>query len=232
MRCVRAPNPRIVRGRRLQQELHGRAEVKSGGQLSSGLLLLRRLHGRRLKQEKELIKPSEALRCMRTVAEGLGHSARLFVAVDAPALQRLAFEELGAKAFITPGVGIDPTNEYRDGVQAGAERKAQYGGQVLARQELAERNLIKVSLDYFIQGFCLSAMTLRPSAFYAAATLRTGVLKEHIWRNITKALLATTSDSLSNASRCLRSEGQARRKITNIHLCQRRLCRLTACDNG
>lgn len=35
----------------------------------------------------------------------------------------------------------------------------------------------QVSLDYFIQGFCLSSMTLRPSAFYAAAGLRTSALK-------------------------------------------------------
>ena len=39
----------------------------------------------------------------------------------------------------------------------------------LGGQDLAEQNLIKVSLDYFVQGFCLSSMTLRPSAFYGAA---------------------------------------------------------------
>eukprot|EP00965_Chrysotila_dentata_P211012 6186234-Pleurochrysis_carterae.AAC.2 len=35
----------------------------------------------------------------------------------------------------------------------------------------------QVSLDYFIQGFCLSAICLRPSAFYGAAAARTSPLR-------------------------------------------------------
>ena len=31
--------------------------------------------------------------------------------VDAPRLQEAVFVALGERAFITPGVGIDPTNE-------------------------------------------------------------------------------------------------------------------------
>ena len=37
-------------------------------------------------------------------------------------------------------------------------------------------------LPALLQGFCLSSMTLRPSAFYAAAGLRTSALKGAIAR--------------------------------------------------
>ena len=36
-----------------------------------------------------------------------------------------------------------------------------YRTQQVGAQDLAERNLVKVSLDYYIQGFCLTSMTLR-----------------------------------------------------------------------
>ena len=95
------------------------------------------------------------MRCLERVRSALGPAARLFVAVDAPKLQAIIFDELGARAFITPGtlsvasstwevacgkwrwrpthlptyqpaylpptyhltypgVGVDPTNEFRD----------------------------------------------------------------------------------------------------------------------
>uniref|UniRef100_A0A7S4F3G6 Uncharacterized protein n=1 Tax=Chrysotila carterae TaxID=13221 RepID=A0A7S4F3G6_CHRCT len=61
-----------------------------------------------------VIPPSVAVRCMQKVRAELSPAARVFVAVDAPRLQQILFSSLGDKAFITPGVGIDPTNEFRD----------------------------------------------------------------------------------------------------------------------
>jgi len=43
------------------------------------------------------------VRCLERVRSALGPAARLFVAVDAPKLQAIVFDELGARAFITPG---------------------------------------------------------------------------------------------------------------------------------
>ena len=43
------------------------------------------------------------VRCLERVRSALGPAARLFVAVDAPKLQAIIFDELGARAFITPG---------------------------------------------------------------------------------------------------------------------------------
>ena len=58
--------------------------------------------------------------------------------------QEAIFAFLGQRAFITPGVGVDPTNEYRDR----QTKYQQLAGQSLGHQDLADRNLIKVSLDY------------------------------------------------------------------------------------
>ena len=41
---------------------------------------------------------------MEGVRAALGPAAKLFVAVDAPKLQTIVFNELGGRAFITPGV--------------------------------------------------------------------------------------------------------------------------------
>jgi len=43
-----------------------------------------------------------------------------------------------------------------------------YRTQQVGAQDLAERNLVKVSLDYYIQGFCLTSMTLRRSTVKVA----------------------------------------------------------------
>tara|TARA_B100000513_G_scaffold195678_1_gene126957 strand:+ start:280 stop:1992 length:1713 start_codon:yes stop_codon:yes gene_type:complete len=199
----------------------------------------------------ELISPSEALGCMRAVAQGLGDDARLFVAVDAPALQKLAFQELGGRAFITLGVGIDPTNEYRDGVLKRRPslnrtvRRGDYAGQVLGRQELVEKNLLKVSLDYFIQGFCLSSLTLRPSAFYAAAVKRTRVLKEYMVKNMNwtsrgaaargaaaRGAAAIGAAARGAAARSEHASASGCMQSGRINTCVKRRCHLASCSNA
>jgi len=42
--------------------------------------------------------------------------------------------------FVTPGIGVDPTNEYRDEVLP----TGKHGGQHTGKQDLSEQNLIKV----------------------------------------------------------------------------------------
>ena len=117
---------------------------------------------------KPLVAPSAALGCMESIRSALGSHSRLFVAVDAPRLQETIFRHVQVRAaracafmreaaisqallssvlaqgraFITPGVGIDPTNEYRDG---DAAKLARPRTQTIGRQELTERNLIKVN---------------------------------------------------------------------------------------
>ena len=97
---------------------------------------------------RTIILPSAAIGCMERVRASLGGGSKVFVAVDAPRLQETIFTHLGERAFITPGVGVDPTNEYRDG-DAKWLKNPQY--QQTAKQDLSELNLIKVSLDYYIQ---------------------------------------------------------------------------------
>ena len=166
---------------------------------------------------KQLVMPSAAIHCMEAVRARMGPAARLFVAVDAPRLQQVVFTLMGERAFITPGVGIDPTNEYRD--RRGPSNKEQAVG----KQDLAERNLVKVSLDYFIQGFCLSSMTLRPSAFYAAAMQRTAVLRAHIADSVASAASANATTGgpggRPGVAQCLGRDG-----------CQRDLCGWHSCN--
>jgi hypothetical protein len=50
-----------------------------------------------------LLLATYQVRCLERVRSALGPAARLFVAVDAPKLQAIVFDELGARAFITPG---------------------------------------------------------------------------------------------------------------------------------
>ena len=126
--------------------------------------------------------------------------------------------------FITPGTGIDPTNEFRDA--AGGEGFAGgtgtlYKGQVTGQQDLVERNKLKVSLDFFIQGFCLTSLTLRPSAFYGTASARTASLRSHIWRNVSSASGAAC---LHKASRL--AEGWS----PDLLHCVQKSCRLRRCN--
>ena len=168
-------------------------------------------------------------------SHGSGTEAKVFVAVDAPRLQEAIFSLLGERAFITPGVGIDPTNEYRDRRTAHEQLK----GQLVGRQDLADRNLIKVSLDYYIQGFCLSSMTLRPSAFYAAAGLRTAALKGAITsaalRNLSRAPAGLTArpkcvgEALSTLAASVASVAPGHADM-GIDRCQQELCGLYGCN--
>ena len=50
-----------------------------------------------------LLLTTHQVRCLERVRSALGPDARLFVAVDAPKLQAIVFDELGSRAFITPG---------------------------------------------------------------------------------------------------------------------------------
>lgn len=84
-----------------------------------------------------LILPSEAVGCASRVRVSLGQGAVIFVAVDAPRLQQLLLEVLKGDAFITPGVGVDPTNVFRDGDGATDGARVHYRGQVsLARTRI------------------------------------------------------------------------------------------------
>ena len=56
----------------------------------------------------------------------------------------------------TPGVGIDPTNNFRP------------------QQNFTGTNLRKVAADFWLQGFCQCSLVLIPSAFYNAAVMRGG----------------------------------------------------------
>lgn len=178
-----------------------------------------------------LVMPSGALTCLETVRQAMGARARLFVAVDAPRLQEVIFHELGERAFITPGVGVDPTNEYRDeahqrSVARGLPRHDRKpAGQVEGEQDLSERNLIKVSLDYYIQGFCLSSLTLRPSAFYRAAAQRTLAMRSLLWRGVIEVNTTT-----AGMDACRRAEQHPRSGLLGIEACQRTLCGISNCN--
>ena len=114
----------------------------------------------------------------------------------------------------------------------------------MGKQDLSERNLIKVSLDYYIQGFCLSSLTLRPSAFYGAAGARTGALRASLWRNVllnqsataTMAAAATATPagvSPQQLARC-RAEvdvlGRKPKRAPQLDACQDALCGISQCN--
>jgi len=173
----------------------------------------------RLRCGNRLVPPGEALRCMQKLRGLLGPRARLFVAVDAPVLQQAAAAAAEGRAFVTAGVGVDPTNEYRDAQQL------QLRGQETGRQDLAERNLIKVSLDYYLQGFCVAALTLRPSAFYNAANRRTSAVLPSIWRHL-RANISSTEGFLGRAV-C----GLAMGDFVGLGRCMWSACGLQGCNN-
>ena len=83
---------------------------------------------------RRMVLPSEAVRCMEHIRAALGDRARLFVAVDAPRLQQLLALRLGRAAFVTPGVGVDPTNVFRDGDGASAAAIVHYREQITGRR--------------------------------------------------------------------------------------------------
>ena len=99
--------------------------------------------------------------------------------------------------------------------------------QSTGNQDLSERNLIKVSLDYYIQGFCLSSLTLRPSAFYAAAGLRTVSIRGAIWNSI-RANLTERARTVA----CVATEAEGRRRggPPPLDACQWDLCGLRDCN--
>ena len=165
-----------------------------------------------------IVLPSKAVKCMNDIREYIGPQTRIFVAVDAPRFQRILLEELGTVSYITPGVGVDPTNEYRDVVNR--ETRA-YASQELGAQDLAEQNLIKVSLDFFIQGFCVAAMTLRPSAFYHAATTRTESFRHIMVANAT----ASSGRTLRGCAARVQTP-----TISSVSLCRWERCNYRSCN--
>ena len=63
---------------------------------------------------------------------------------------------------------------------------------VMARSARRARHSFRggsqVSLDFYLQGFCVSSLALRQSAFYGAAMHRTAVLRPHLqWHNVSLA---------------------------------------------
>ena len=91
-----------------------------------------------------------------------------------------------------------------------------------------------MSLDYYIQGFCLSSLTLRPSAFYAAAGLRTNSIRDAIWRGLrTRAEInGTSSGGGGDGAPCAGAGGGGRRRgaIPPLDACQSELCGIHDCN--
>ena len=109
---------------------------------------------------------------------------------------------------------------YRDEGQRGIRTTQQVG-----KQDLSERNLIKVSLDYYIQGFCLSSLTLRPSAFYGAASARTAAIRAAIWSHV----LANASSAAGAGARRCAPRDTAR---LSLEACQHEVCGIRDCNNN
>ena len=89
----------------------------------------------------------------------------------------------------------------------------------------------QVSLDYYIQGFCLSSLTLRPSAFYAAANIRTVAIRSAIWHS------TSANASAAKAKRppsCVGDGGGGRNgrrgAPPSLDACQLQLCGLSDCN--
>lgn len=181
------------------------------------------------KTGQRLILPSEAVGCARRLRKSLGSGAVIFVAVDAPRLQELLLNRLGTESFITPGTGVDPTNVFRDGDTTSSESRVHYKGQVTGKQDLQERNLIKVSLDYYLQGFCVTSLVLRSSAFYAAAVARTDPLRPMIIANATSRLVPKpgTCAQLLHRIGQADSAGMVR---SSLAACQPHECNLRRCN--
>ena len=84
---------------------------------------------------------------------------------DAPALQQFLVRAYNHTVAI-PGVGIDPNS----GISW--RRKFNASGQTVSTA-----NLAKVSLDFWLMGFCECVDILMPSKFYEAALVRTAGLR-------------------------------------------------------
>ena len=89
-------------------------------------------------------------------------------------------------------------------------------------------------------GFCLSSLTLRPSAFYGAAGLRTAAVRASIVRNVTLSLALgaapqapLTGGAAGGGERgaCLRGSDGTPDGAHDMGGCQRRLCGITACNS-
>lgn len=83
-----------------------------------------------------------------------------------------------------------------------------------------------MSLDYYIQGFCLSSLTLRPSAFYAAASLRTAAVRPAIWM----AVRANMSAGATGSTPACVAEGTRRGEHPGLNACQMELCSISGCN--
>ena len=101
--------------------------------------------------------------------------------------------------------------------------------QVTGKQDLQERNLIKVSLDYYLQGFCVTSLVLRSSAFYAAAVARTDPLRPMIIANATSRLVPKpgTCAQLLHRIGQADSAGMVR---SSLAACQPHECNLRRCN--
>ena len=108
-------------------------------------------------------KDGEVLNITEAVAE-LGSEPSLIV-TDAPALQRFLIKAYHHTVAI-PGTGIDPNSGMS------WRRKFNASGQTVSSS-----NLAKVSLDFWLMGFCECIIILMPSKFYEAALARTAGLR-------------------------------------------------------
>ena len=102
-----------------------------------------------------------------------------------------------------------------------------------------------MSLDFYLQGFCVTSLALRQSAFYGAAMHRTAVLRPWLqWHNASSPAarqLARTAEQRGNRT-ALRSRRRcalpAHAELTQdsapqmpADFCLQRACRLRACNN-
>lgn len=106
------------------------------------------------------------------------------------------------------------------------------------KQDLDERNLIKVSLDYYLQGFCASSLVLRSSAFYSAAVARTEIVRPFLLANATAlkqhAALKKNAASPGSCARMLRRATKREEGLpfvqASLAACQAQECQLHRCN--
>ena len=84
-------------------------------------------------------------------------------------------------------------------------------------------------------GFCLSTMTLRPSAFYGAAGLRTAAIRSAIWRSVRAPNASEAyTPAVPGARRCVQpgGHGGSRRPGAppGLDACQLEVCGIEDCN--
>ena len=72
-------------------------------------------------------------------------------------------------------------------------------------------------------------MTLRPSAFYAAAGLRTATIRPAIWKAVLANLSSSATTRAGSVAICMRSEAD-HSSSSAADGCQRELCGIEACN--